>query len=53
MENFRTRHQLLSLHTYYQEDNSQCMLRKESIITHTKKSPVIKEEELKSLLPTV
>lgn len=51
-KNVRTRHQLLHLHTYYQGDNGQHMLRKETKGTHTKNSTAIKEDELKYLLST-
>ena len=51
-ENFRIRDHLAHLHTYYQGVKGKHMLRKETIGTHTKNSPVFKDEELKSLLPT-
>lgn len=37
IKNFRTRHQLPHLQTYYQGDNRQHTSRKETIGTHTKK----------------
>lgn len=51
-ENFRTREPGTTRDTYYQGVKGKHMLRKETVGTDTKNSPVFKEEELKSLLPT-